>query len=181
MNTGDQNVFTLDTAFKRRWKFKMMENDFDKCETPDGFTSHGYRKHTIPGMTGVTWETFVDEINKKILQTGFQSEDRQIGMFFFAEDDLLSAGEEATEEKTRDFAFKIFEYLWNDVAKLERDKWFRKDIDTLSKLIRTYCSSNGKGYCVFANGLETTFATVNTENQTTENAKGVNKNEGTES
>lgn len=181
MNTGDQNVFTLDTAFKRRWKFKMMENDFDNCETPEGFKPHGYRGHIVPGMAGVTWELFVDELNKKILQTGFQSEDKQIGMFFFAEDDLLSVGEEATEEKTRDFAFKIFEYLWNDVAKLERDKWFRKDIDTLSKLIKIFCSSKGNGSCVFANGLEKTFSMTTENLEQNNDIEGVNADEGSES
>ena len=32
MNTADQNVFTLDTAFQRRWNMKQIENNFDKSE-----------------------------------------------------------------------------------------------------------------------------------------------------
>jgi hypothetical protein len=181
MNTGDQNVFTLDTAFKRRWKFIMMENDFDNCENADGTTGHKYRGHFIPGMKRVTWEAFVDEINKKILQTGFQSEDKQIGMFFFAASDLCATEEEVDNEKTKDFAFKIFEYLWNDVAKLERDKWFRKDIDTLSKLIKVFCSSNGNGGCVFANGLEKTFSTLDENAAPKNGAEGENADGSTES
>ena len=32
MNTSDQNVFTLDTAFKRRWKMNHISNDIEKSK-----------------------------------------------------------------------------------------------------------------------------------------------------
>ena len=35
MNTSDQNVFTLDTAFKRRWKMRSIKNDIEGCKHAD--------------------------------------------------------------------------------------------------------------------------------------------------
>ena len=160
MNTGDQNVFTLDTAFKRRWQFKMMENDFTHCPVFDktGAMSEGdhpYATARIPQMPHITWDIFVDKINKEILKTGFQSEDKQIGMYFFGKNTLLSSAEEDTQEdektlkrKSYDFAYKLFEYLWNDVAKLERERWFG-NVTTLSELIKKYINSSNS-HTVFA-------------------------------
>ncbi|MDY5774046.1 MAG: AAA family ATPase, partial [Bacteroidaceae bacterium] len=45
MNTSDQNVSTLDTAFKRRWTMRMIKNDIDACE---------YAGHQIRPW-GITW------------------------------------------------------------------------------------------------------------------------------
>ena len=32
MNTSDQNVFTLDTAFQRRWDMYLVENNFENVD-----------------------------------------------------------------------------------------------------------------------------------------------------
>lgn len=72
MNTSDQNVFTLDTAFKRRWELEEVRNDF---------TNHPYAKKFIPG-TDKTWSSFVIGINRAItsLQSDYNSsEDKRLG------------------------------------------------------------------------------------------------------
>ena len=83
MNTSDQNVFTLDTAFQRRWKMRLIENSFDNvrpsladCPILD---------------TGVTWRHFCEIINKQIVGNKAKmasSEDKRLGVYFVHENDL---------------------------------------------------------------------------------------------
>lgn len=83
MNTFDQNVFTLDTAFQRRWKMRLIENSFDNvrpsladCPILD---------------TGVTWRRFCETINKQIVGNKAKmasSEDKRLGVYFVHENDL---------------------------------------------------------------------------------------------
>lgn len=87
MNTSDQNVFTLDTAFQRRWKMRLIENSFDNvrpsladCPILD---------------TGVTWRRFCETINKQIVGNKAKmasSEDKRLGVYFVHENDLAYNG-----------------------------------------------------------------------------------------
>ena len=83
MYTSDQNVFTLDTAFQRRWKMRLIENSFDNarpsladCQILD---------------TDVTWRRFCETINKQIVGNKAKmasSEDKRLGVYFVHENDL---------------------------------------------------------------------------------------------
>mgnify|MGYP002792889480 CR=1 FL=1 len=137
MNTSDQNVFTLDTAFKRRWKFEKIKNEFDKSKAYDKKLSQMY----VPGMDGITWEEMVIAINKYIVANAdqFMNEDKQIGIYFLDENTLvenkLNVGD---SEKIKEFSYKILEYLWDDIAKYtDKSTWF-KDVKTLDELIEAY-------------------------------------------
>lgn len=74
MNTADQNVFTLDTAFQRRWTMRMIENNIKDC---------GYKD--VPVLdTGVSWQQFNTVINEHILEVNkdtLSSEDKRLGAF----------------------------------------------------------------------------------------------------
>lgn len=124
MNTSDQNVFTLDTAFKRRWKMEYIKNVFEN----DDSYSKQLREIKIP-KTDITWEQFVTSINEKIANDcPINSEDKQLGMYFVTI-------EEVKNEK--EFAEKILSYLWDDVAKINPEDWFG-DIKTYDRLLSTY-------------------------------------------
>lgn len=145
MNTSDQNVFTLDTAFKRRWHFEKIKNKFT--------VDHKYKHFYIPGMPDVTWEQFVTDINNFIVNrtSGISSEDKQLGVFFIDKDTLCETKEECIDEQKIDkFAYKLFEYLWDDVAKFGREDWFASDIKTLDGLIEEY---KKRGKAVFVDGV----------------------------
>ncbi len=132
MNTSDQNVFTLDTAFKRRWDFIKIKNNF---------VGHPFKNRYIPGMN-MNWEEFCSAINKLILESdGFiNSEDKMLGAFFIDGDDLRAEQTDlSTVEKRQKFAYKVLEYLWDDVAKYDRENWFG-DTKTLDDLIDSYVS-----------------------------------------
>lgn len=134
MNTSDQNVYTLDTAFVRRWDKEKIKNLFTDCEFADT---------NIPGMD-YTWKEFVTAINNHIakhLEDLQVNEDKQIGAFFVKKNLLGS-----TPEK---FAYKVFDYLWSDVAKLDHEIFFNH-FDTLEALIKAY---EKEGVDVFKTGI----------------------------
>ncbi len=139
MNTSDQNVFTLDTAFKRRWKFKKLLNKFE--------TDHKFKNKYIPGPLGkadYTWEEVVNAINEYILEVsnGLNSEDKQIGVYFIDEKGMRQEKTTlSTPEEIDAFAYKVFEYLWDDVAKFQRDVWFADNIKSLDQLVEEYKKS----------------------------------------
>lgn len=111
MNTSDQNVFTLDTAFKRRWHMEMIENDFNKPE---------FKDTCIPN-SNITWKVFGTAINEIILEnsnSNLSSEDKRLGAYFVDEYDLSSP---------KQFAEKVLMYLWDDVFKFSREEYFKKD------------------------------------------------------
>ena len=129
MNTSDQNVFTLDTAFKRRWKFEKLTNEFL------GRDYIGTRY--VPGFQNVTWRKFVESVNRHIISraTSLSAEDKQLGKYFVDPDLLMLSMDDYSDGILKEFAYKVFEYLWSDVAKFNRADWFLDDIKSLDILI----------------------------------------------
>lgn len=122
MNTADQNVFTLDTAFKRRWKMKSIKNDIDSCT---------HARNRICG-TNVTWAGFANKINELIIEYGegnLSSEDNRLGAYFVKASDLTDPS---------NFAEKVLMYLWNDAFKFDKDKVFKAEYKTLEQLIEGF-------------------------------------------
>ena len=146
MNTSDQNVYTLDTAFKRRWGFEKLKNIFKD--------NHDYADYLVPGMPGITWKQLATDINMFIVSDSnmLASEDKQIGVYFIGKNLLLAPDVEPSAEevkrKQEKFAYKLFEYLWDDVAKFSHDRWFGK-IKTLDELIEKFMN----GEKVFVDGI----------------------------
>jgi MoxR-like ATPase len=106
MNTSDQNVFTLDTAFKRRWKMIRIKNDLN---TP-AFAN------TIIHKTDITWKNFATRINEEILnENSIDNEDKCLGAFFINEEELSDINL---------FSQKVLSFLWSDVFKFNRSQIF---------------------------------------------------------
>lgn len=137
MNSSDQNVFTLDTAFKRRWSFEQISNDIIKD------TTHAYKTWYVPG-TDVTWEKFLDKLNFKILDYKLQNqtnEDKRLGKYFVTKDCLVDPENipENISDIAQNFAYKVLEYVWNDVCKIGREEWFDTEkYKTLEALIDAF-------------------------------------------
>lgn len=124
MNTADQSVFTLDTAFKRRWKMKLVPNSFDQCS---------FSEMKILD-TNIKWKSFVTTINEIILNENSDlavNEDKRIGAFFVSEDDLKLINGKYNPA----FAEKVIMYLWNDVFKYNKEKIFDEKYNSLEKII----------------------------------------------
>ena len=150
MNTSDQNVFPLDTAFKRRWKTQKIIDEYKTSK---------YHDYYIPQMnasaTPVTWEEFIEKINSFIIKSeeGFNQEDKQIGSYFVKEDILVKDKDSANDEdRVGQFNHKVIDYLWSDVAKFERKRWVNLEktkqdhtpysFDELVELINKYGIQN---------------------------------------
>ena len=164
MNTSDQNVFTLDTAFKRRWQFLKLKNTFDTYNDALGNEhKHKYKEYKVPAMNGITWQQFVNEINKAIVgkdgerDSSINVSDKQIGVYFVDENGLyeesVSLEELKDKNKAERFAYKVFSYLWDDVAKFDKDKLFAKGIITLDDLIDKFVAHQ----IVFEDNLQKSF------------------------
>ena len=125
MNTSDQNVFTLDNAFQRRFDMELVRNEFDlrQPKVKDQYDAK-------IGDTGVTWGQFWGWINAKItaeLKGLSRTEDKRLGVWF------VSNTGGSIESKV--FAEKVLKFLWDDVFKFKRPRVFAEGIDTLEKLI----------------------------------------------
>ena len=125
MNTSDQNVFTLDTAFKRRWNFEKLSNKFNKENKKD---QEQYNKK-IAGLENITWgisqETINSALNQKLKEYGINGEDKQLGKYFAKDDEL--------NNKCK-FAYKVLMYLWDDAVKLDRNILFNENDEMLQTL-----------------------------------------------
>lgn len=99
MNTSDQSLFPIDSAFKRRWDWKYIK-----------IKNHPDKDYKIKfSDTEYDWWTFIQKINE-IIASMTSSADKQLGYFFCKADDN---GKISTET----FVSKVIFYLWNDVFK----------------------------------------------------------------
>ena len=128
MNTSDQNVFTLDNAFQRRFDMELVRNEFDLTKPA---VNAQYEAEIDD--TGIKWGQFWGWINAKITATlkGLSStEDKRLGVWFVSNVDGI------IDDKI--FAEKVLKFLWDDVFKFKRPQVFADGIDTLEKLINFF-------------------------------------------
>lgn len=171
MNTSDQNVFTLDTAFQRRWDMRLIENNFDNVDPK-------LANAEILDTT-ITWKNFCTAINRIVVGNSARmtsSEDKRLGAYFVHLRDLKkdermgnlsdgeydglrkkeSAGTLTDTEKTRlaeireamkqyrKFPEKVIKYLWDDAFKFNREVVFENtEYQSLEQVIRAFMYSQG--------------------------------------
>ena len=97
MNTSDQSLFPMDSAFKRRWAMEYIPINLEQ-EKAKTFT------FKVKGVD-YSWVEFLAKVNP-LIRKATDSEDKQMGEFFIKE----SVSEE-------DFKNKVMFYIWNDVCK----------------------------------------------------------------
>jgi type II restriction-modification system restriction subunit len=99
MNTSDQSLFPMDSAFKRRWDWEYVPINYKEAKS-SGF------KITI-GEKSYLWIKFLEHVNGKVWDLT-KSEDKQMGNFFIKGN--------ITEEV---FKSKVMAYLWHEICKDE--------------------------------------------------------------
>nr|WP_286088332.1 AAA family ATPase [Enterobacter kobei] len=152
MNSSDQGVNTLDTAFKRRWAMKYMPIDYASA-TP------GVLSIPIPGASClIEWRDFARIINQKLMEIGVP-EDRLLGHRF------LSVNEIKDNESACDaLRYKLFVYLWDDVLRHgRRQNIFASEVEgeplvTFGQLVSAYTN----GYPIFKSEVEESLRAVGT-------------------
>ncbi len=144
MNTSDQNVFTLDNAFQRRFDMVLVRSGvtrntgvnepsldpnkyvFDNPAIRDQF------KAEIEG-TKVPWGFFWDWVNSEIectLRKLSSTEDKRLGLWFVKNKDGKIPKKVFTE--------KVLKYLWDDAFKFKRKEIFSDNIHSLEELISEF-------------------------------------------
>ena len=153
MNTSDQNVFTLDNAFQRRWEMELVQNQCDD-------SSQMNAKITVANQT-VTWEDFQQQINnmigEKSNEGGLSSmEDKRLGCWF------IKAENGVIDEKK--FANKVLKYLWDDAFKFCHQEIFESDIKNFEELQKRFFE---KGFDVFSEncGLKDFLSTTQPDSE----------------
>ena len=124
MNTSDQAVEPMDTAFKRRWKYVYKPIDFKTCAKGNFLI-----KRSIGDIT-VTWEALAKHINDFLANLEIP-EDRHLGPWFVKDEEIF------TSDKAKDtLGSKILMYLWDDVLRHEgKSELFSSEIKTYGQLI----------------------------------------------
>lgn len=129
MNSADQGVSPMDSAFKRRWNFEYIGID-------EGKSKIAGKKITLKPYGEVEWDVLRAKINDRLTQSDLNiNEDKLIGPFFFSEKEIIS---ESIDEI---FKSKLLMYLFEDVLKHRKGKLFRPELNTFSKIIDAYNNS----------------------------------------
>ena len=100
MNTSDQSLFPIDSAFKRRWEWVYRP------------IAEGEGKYEIEGQGENSWWKFIQGINE-VIDTTTHSEDKKLGYYF-----CKPAKKEPKIISKNTFVNKVVFYLWNDVFKV---------------------------------------------------------------
>ena len=133
MNTSDQSLFPIDSAFKRRWDWKYVPIR----EGRDKETNAPLNWYINTGNKQYDWWSFISKVNE-LIGSLTNSEDKKLGYFFCkAKDGEIDADL---------FVSKVIFYLWNDVFKDYGfdDKDFQDEEGKILSFDRFYEDKNGK-------------------------------------
>lgn len=133
MNTSDQSLFPIDSAFKRRWDWKYVSIS----EGRDKATNVPLNWYINTGDRQYKWWSFIKKVNN-LIGSLTNSEDKKLGYFFCkAKDGEIDADL---------FVSKVIFYLWNDVFKDYGfdDKDFQDEEGKILSFDRFYEDKNGK-------------------------------------
>lgn len=119
MNSADQGVFPMDTAFKRRWNFEYIGID----DNDDGVGG----VFTLAGMD-INWNTLRKAINEVLAGTFNINEDKLLGPYFLSKK-VFAFGDDGRmlnpDQFINAFKSKVIMYLYDDAAKSKRRELFQ--------------------------------------------------------
>ncbi len=149
MNSADQGVFPMDTAFKRRWNFKYFSINNDEKLIEDTYVNLNNKK--------INWNTLRKAINDELLSYKI-NEDKCIGPFFAFNE---YRGKEIPTDIFKDtFKSKIIMYLFEDAARSKRNDMFSgaktKNYVTYSEICDKF---DEIGIEIFADSIKDQFIT----------------------
>ena len=136
MNTSDQSLFPIDSAFKRRWEWKYVP-----------ISNAGKAWKICVNGKEYDWWSFIEKINNKIWNVT-KSEDKKLGYFFCKADRKITEGDEDNNVISADrFVGKVLFYVYNDVYKdygFDDDIFKDKEDNNSDLLFQSFFMANGK-------------------------------------
>lgn len=176
MNSADQGVFPMDTAFKRRWTFQYLPIDSD----------NGILQSADGAFLSEHWDEIRTNINKLLKSQGRDiPEDKLLGPYFLSARELHNDDEDAEQNAqnfVHVFASKVIMYLFEDAARYCRAQVFRIPDESqeqlyLSDLLRNL-NTNRPDLGIFAESVAPTLE--NPENTDSEESTPDDSEESTE-
>lgn len=123
MNSADQGVFPMDTAFRRRWDFEYIGIDQNDAEI-NGKIIIGSDTHALEG----DWNKLRKAINEKLSVDYKINEDKLMGPFFLSKQIIIKTDENGyivnSDKFINAFKSKVIMYLYEDAAKQHKHKLF---------------------------------------------------------
>ena len=137
MNSADQGVMPLDTAFKRRWEFEYtgIDDTYNKSKDESGKSEFDDYKFKANENELAKWNDFRVKINE-ILSKCHVSEDKLLGPYFVSKSILASKD---IEKITNTIKNKVLMYLYEDAGRQHRKRIFKEGKwETYSKLCEAF-------------------------------------------
>jgi len=123
MNSADQGVFPIDAAFKRRWSFEYVGINNEETKADKYFITIRKGSET----KRVMWNALRGAINNVLSKNPFNvHEDKLLGPFFLKQNEVDDSYNKDKEKYNsfENFKNKVLMYLFEDVIKMKRDKFF---------------------------------------------------------
>lgn len=153
MNSADQGVFPMDTAFKRRWDFTYLGIDDSEAGIMGKMVVLGKGEH----RKVVEWNELRKAINEELL-TYKVNEDKLMGPYFISKKMLPEGDTIDPTTFTRVFKNKVIMYLFDDAAKQKRITLFggcaEKDKNQYSKICTAF---DTLGVDIFCDSISSRF------------------------
>ncbi|WP_051238973.1 AAA family ATPase [Jeotgalicoccus psychrophilus] len=137
MNSADQGVYVLDSAFKRRWEFEYLPINFANNELSDV---------EVAGFD-IPWQVLGEELNNHLSEILKIDEDKLIGQRFLTKYEMQNIDTVSS---------KLLMYLWDDVVRYNREQVFVES-NSFAKLITLF---KAKGLACFVPGITSRIKSV---------------------
>lgn len=151
MNSADQGVFPMDTAFKRRWNFTYLGIDDNDKDIRGKYVVVGSKE-----QQRIEWNELRKAINE-FLASEKINEDKQLGPYFITRSIVvpLDGGNEIDRDRFCDvFKHKVLMYLFEDAGKQKRNKLFEGSAKGQSRYSKICEAFDEQGIGIFHGDIQ---------------------------
>ena len=142
MNSADQGVYPMDSAFKRRWSFEYIGINDNESSVESQEYNTIQLKSSVDAYSTFKWNDVRKAINNEL--KGKVNEDKLLGPYFLSESELRK-GNTGNKEFDSIFKSKILMYLYEDILKHKKNiKFFGAEVKSLSDVMTAY--DQGKAF-----------------------------------
>lgn len=177
MNSADQGVFPMDTAFKRRWDFTYLGIDDNDEQLRGKYVTIGSKE-----QQRIEWNELRKAINEFLAESKI-NEDKQLGPYFISKSIVVpkDGGTEIDSKKFCDaFKNKVRMYLFDDAAKQKRPSLFEGSAKGQTRYSKICEAFDEQGIGIFNRSIQTSVQIqdlVTNEYQLDENGNPITDSE----